>query len=63
MNLAGLEQLHKGKGDDEANRSPLQASQSQVHRAEGSADDRIAQGLALKSNQGRSRWKCFRNWD
>ena len=44
MNLTGLEQFHQGKSDDETHRSPLEASQSQVHRAEGSADDRLAQG-------------------
>ena len=38
MNLTGLEQFHQGKSDDETHRSPLEASQSQVHRAEGSAD-------------------------
>jgi len=43
MNLTGLEQFHQGKSDDETHRSPLEASQSQVHRAEGSADDRPAQ--------------------
>ena len=48
MNLTGLEQFHQGKSDDETHRSPLEASQSQVHRAEGSADDRLAQGPALK---------------
>ena len=43
MNLTGLEQFHQGKSDDETHRSPLEASQSQVHRSEGSADDRRAQ--------------------
>jgi len=46
VNLTGLEQFHQGKSDDETHRSPLEASQSQVHRAEGSADDRLAQGPA-----------------
>jgi hypothetical protein len=41
--LTGLEQFHQGKSDDETHRSPLEASQSQVHRSEGSADDRRAQ--------------------
>ena len=42
--MTGLEQFQQGKGDDKAHSSPLKASQSQVHRAEGSADDLLAQG-------------------
>jgi hypothetical protein len=41
--VTGLEQFHQGKSHDETHRSPLEASQSQVHRSEGSADDRPAQ--------------------
>ena len=48
MNLTGLEQFHQGKSDDETHRSPLEASQSQVHRAEGSADGRLAQGPGVE---------------
>ena len=69
MNLTGLEQFHQGKGDDKAHRSPFQASQSQVHRAEGSADKPAAQGPLLKLPSGaaaaagvkRHRSVC-RNW-
>ena len=48
MNLTGLEQFHQGKSDDETHRSPLEASQSQVHRAEGSAGSCEAQEWVLK---------------
>jgi hypothetical protein len=41
--MTGFEKFHQGKSDDETHRSPLEASQSQVHRAEGNADDRPAQ--------------------
>ena len=46
VNLTGLEHFHQEEGDDKAHSSPFKASQSQVHRAEGSADDRLAQGPA-----------------
>ncbi len=62
MNLAGLEQFHQGKGDDKAHRSPLKASQSQVHRREGSADDRPAQARAEIGLRGRGQSECLRNW-
>jgi hypothetical protein len=60
--MTGLEQFHQGKSDDETHRSPLEASQSQVHRAEGSADDRPAQARCSECAQGRSRSECHRNW-
>ena len=52
MDLTGLEQFHQGKSDDETHRSPLKASQSQVHRAEGSADGPPAQAPVLKLRLG-----------
>jgi hypothetical protein len=48
VNLTGLEEFHQGKSDDETHRSPLEASQSQVHRAEGSAGSCVAQEWVLK---------------
>ncbi len=62
MNLAGLEQFHQGKGDDKAHRSPLKASQSQVHRREGSADDRPAQARAEIGLRGRGQSERLRTW-
>ena len=33
MNMTGLEQFHQGEGDDKADRSPFEASQSHVEHA------------------------------
>ena len=49
--MTGLEQFHQGKGNDKANRSPLQASQSQVEHS----GQMVAQASATLKGRRRNR--------